>query len=136
MSSTKPRSGRRSESATAGPRSVANSAHDPIAVATPREAIVANAAPSIPYPANPVAANNVASRATGSSAAAPGSAAIQPNSGLASNPKIRNGSSTTFNTTETNITAIGVRVSPYPRISAEKTKKPNISGIPRKITSM
>jgi len=49
---------------------------------------------------------------------------------------MRNGSSSTFRNTETTITAIGVRVSPYPRISAENTKNPNISGMPAKMTSM
>jgi len=81
----------------------------------------------MPKPVKPVAVWSRASRPPSAS---------QPSSGLFSNPKMRNGSSRTFATTETTMTYIGVRVSPWPRISAEKTKNPNRNGIPKKIISM
>jgi len=72
----------------------------PAVVATAREATVAYAAPTT------------------------------PSSGNGPHPKMRNGSSARLSTTVTSITSIGVMVSPYPRISDMKTKKPNMNTIP------
>ena len=41
----------------------------------------------------------------------------------------------TLNTTVPSMTSIGVMVSPAPRMSAMKTKKPNIANSPSDITS-
>ncbi len=77
--------------------------YTPATAASPREMTVASAAPSIPNPANPVTESSVVSR--------PPSRSSESN-GLPSNPKMRNGSSRTFATTDTTTTYIGVRVSP------------------------
>jgi len=49
---------------------------------------------------------------------------------------MRNGSSAMLRTTEPNITSMGVIVSPYPRMSAMNTAKPNMATSPSEMTSM